>query len=354
MVRILIEREKGLKIEGFDLVLSKVNSSEKPIHVDKKSFLRLNCSIGTKIQLEINGKKTLNTQGPLRIESLGGFIRVSERQYRDELYVYSSNKDCIVVNRVDLEKYIAGLLNSEMSAHWDSQALMAQAITARTYALYQMQGSPQVNPAFDLDSSVKDQVYEGAHKERYKALSAVQKTRGMILAFQGKPIKAFYHSTCGGNTEKPERVWGGKFPYLTSVRCPYCYNSPRFNWIYELSFSELEKLLRKATLIKKDFLSLKILKRNGLNRAEIIEISTRGEILRIPATKLRSLLGTSNIMSTNFYLSQNKNQITFIGHGSGHGVGMCQWGAKTMSEKGYTYTQILKHYYPQASVTKLY
>lgn len=359
-VRVLVEREKHeLRINGFDLVLSDATTGKVVARAGGRSSLPVKCSLGGKMRIRSAGLK-LEASGPLHVESLGGFIRVGGSQYRDDLYVYSFNGDCIVVNHVDLEKYVAGLLNSEMSAKWSLETLKAQAIAARTYALYQMQESSSVRyrslrPVFDLDSSVRDQVYEGAHQERYRALRAVHETRGQILTYDGKPIKAFYHSTCAGHTEDPERVWGVKYPYLRPVACQYCMRSPRFNWALSLTDVDLEKKLRTKSFVKGRLLDIRVASRNGLGRAKDVEIrGSHGNVV-VRATKLRDLLGTAALRSTDFVVARAAaGRFTFVGHGSGHGVGMCQWGAKTMGETGRTYAQILKYYYPEAGLSRLY
>ena len=303
----------------------------------------------------------MNVEGPIKVESLGGFLRVDGKQFRDALYVYSFNGDCIVVNHVDLEKYVIGLLHSEMNANWNTETLKAQAVAARSYAVFQMKVAGNTKfrnfkPPFDLDSSVKDQVYEGAHKERYKAMRAVEATKGQVLqTFAGEPVKAFYHSTCGGHTECPERVWGAKYAYMKPVPCGYCNSSPRFNWNYEVAESVLVEKLAKAKALLGKFVSLKLVKRNPAGRAEKIEVRGSEGAKVLTTAKLREIIGTSNLMSTDFILAAGTaGKMIFAGHGSGHGVGMCQWGAKVMGEKNFTYAQILKRYYPQTQISKIY
>lgn len=360
IVRVMVEREHtSLRIEGFDLIVAEAETSRRLAHEDRRASIQVKCGLGGRMEVRSTGAKALRVSGPLHVTSLGGFIRVGASQYRDDLYVYSFNGDCIAVNHVDLEKYVAGLLNSEMSAKWNRAALMAQAVAARTYAIYQMRESSGVRyrgvkPPFDLDSTVRDQVYEGAHQERYKALRAVQETHGQVLTYEGKPIKAFYHSTCGGHTETPEKVWGARYPYIRSVQCDFCHKSPRFNWVYSAEASEIERRLAGERLVRGKLVSLGVAARNRLGRAEKIEIKGTQGTLMVAATRIRDALGGLSLRSTDFTVAQNAGRLVFIGHGSGHGVGMCQWGAKTMGERGRTYAQILDQYYPAAKLTKLY
>jgi len=375
VVRVMVEREnKNILIEGFDLVFREGVQGKSVAHVDRRAAVPLSCDANGKLELRTSLSKKIKITPPLRVQSLGGFIRIHGRQYRDDLYVYGHRGDCVVVNHVDLEKYVAGLLNSEMSVSWNLNALKAQAVAARTYALYQMSLGNPADPTrspFDLESTVRDQVYEGAHKERYKALKAVQETRGQILTFKNQPVKAFYHSTCGGETENADRVWGARYPYLRPVKCGYCNNSPRFQWTYEVSQSELEKKLLAKNLLKGSLKGIRVIERNSIGRAAFVEVIGSGGKLKVKGTELRDALGSVHLRSTDFRVtaslrsnSENKTirpsmrlgnwVYSFRGSGSGHGVGMCQYGAKGQGDAGKSYAQILRHYYPLTSIKKIY
>jgi stage II sporulation protein D len=285
---------------------------------------------------------------------MGGFLRVDGKRFRDELFIYPQNGKCEVVNHVDLEKYVAGLLNSEMSARWNLETLKAQAIAARTYALYQMEVASKDGKSFDMHATVKDQVYEGAHQERYRTIRAVQETRGQILTHGGKTIKAFYHSTCGGHTTTPERVWGVRAKYLTPVRCEFCHTSPRYRWAYRVGHSVLEMAFRMKGLVQKKLTDLKITQKSPSGRVLQVAYADGTERRTINGDRLREVVGYSNLRSTSFDVLKTGNTYVFDGGGAGHGVGLCQWGAKTMGDRGYKATAILKKYYPLAQVTKVY
>lgn len=359
IVRVMVEREKSaVRINGFDLVAKAADTDARLGSTSGRGSITVRCSLGGKLAVDI-GHKKMRLSGPLNVSSMGGFIRVGGSQYRDDLYVYSFNGDCIVVNHVDIEKYVAGLLNSEMSARWNVQALMAQAVAARTYAIHQMKEASTtkfrgLKPPFDVEGTVRDQVYEGAHQERYSAIKAVQATRGQVLSYKGEPIKAFYHSTCGGRTESPEKVWGSRLPYMKPVECGNCNKSPRFNWVYDIRTADIEKKLRDQRLLKGSLVAMRVIDRNRLGRANRIEVEGTLGKTTVGATRIRDLMGTLNIRSTDFSVVNNGSKYVFVGHGSGHGVGMCQWGAKGMADRGRDYRAILKHYYPIAELTRLY
>lgn len=365
VVRVMVDREpSALRISGFDLEVIEAGTGRRLAQPSRRGTVALSCSLGGAMTLQAGGAK-VRASGPVRVSSRGGFIRVGASQYRDELYVYSFNGDCIAVNHVDLEQYVAGVLDSEMNSKWSLQTLMAQAIAARTYAIYQMREASTtrfrgLQPPFDLASTVKDQVYEGAHHETYRAEKVIAATRGQVLTYEGRPIKAFYHSTCGGHTETPDRVWGVHLPYLHSVQCEYCRASPRYNWVYAIPGAELERKLRVLGLLRGNLLSLQVVSRNGLGRAAMVEVRGSGGTMLLAATRLRDVIGTLNVRSTDFNIARNPvgglhgADFVFMGHGSGHGVGMCQWGAKTMGDMGYSHSQILSHYYPDARIAKIY
>jgi stage II sporulation protein D len=378
IIRVLITRQKSIKIEGFDLVVKNQNQ-EVLLSKKDRSSIKFTCGHGEVFQIQVEGEKSLKRinlkSQELVIESLGGFLRFNNKQFRDSLKIHSFNGDCLLVNHLEIEKYVAGVLDSEMNANWELEALKAQAVAARTYALYQKNINAINNfkrilaskdlekisalnknfkPPFDVDSTINDQVYEGAHKEKYNAIKAVNETRGIVLTYNHEPIKAFYHSTCGGYTEVPQRVWGKEYPYIKPVRCGYCEKSPRFLWSFKIIKNEFEKKLKQKSLLKGSFLGLVILKQNGLGRIESIKIKgSLGDIV-INSLKLRNILGVDKIFSTNFSIKDEGSWIHFNGRGSGHGVGLCQYGAKAMAEKGLNYKEILSRYYPLAKLEKLY
>lgn len=358
-VRVLVDKSRGVaRVDGFDLVVSGAEGGAPVMLAHGRAQLRFRCQLNGKIATDKGGAAQLPkaVAGPLRISSLGGFVRVDSKQFRDDLYLYSLHGDCVIINHVDLEKYVAGLLDSEMSAKWNLETLKAQAVAARTYALYQMReaSSAAVRQPFDLNSSVKDQVYDGAHKERAKALAAVQGTAGEVLTFKGKPIKAFYHSTCGGKTTNPEKVWGFKAPYMIAVPCGYCHVSPRYRWHYEMRLTDLEKAARVAGLLKGRLTGLRVAGVTPQGRVAAVDLFEGGRSVRVKGTRFREIVGYQALKSTDFALYRQGDALRFTGSGSGHGVGMCQWGAKAMGDRGRAYREILAKYYPRATIRRLY
>jgi stage II sporulation protein D len=365
-VRVLVDRERsGAELAGFDLVVTDAVTGQELVRAEGRASLDFRCGLDGRLSGEaITGargpadgaKRPLAPMtGPLKITSQGGFLRVDDKRLREEVYLYSKAGECMIVNHVDLEKYVAGLLNSEMNASWNMETLKAQAVAARTYAIYQMRETTRgFDQAFDLDSSVKDQVYEGAHQERYRALRAVEQTRGEILAFNGKPIKAFYHSTCGGRTASADKVWGFRSPYLIPVACGFCNVSPRYRWEHKTQMSDLEVALKMKGIIQGKLAGVRVGKRTTLGRVETVEVFDGLRMVTVGGARFREIAGFSQLRSTDFTVMREGGVLRFRGTGSGHGVGMCQWGSKAMGEKGFAYKQILSKYYPLAKLNRIY
>lgn len=313
------------------------------------------------------------------IQAPSGFLTVNGRSFRDRVRIVPlAQGGCDVVNEVDLEKYLAGLVNSEISARWAEATIDAQVIAARTYAIYQMGESRKKKYSYyDLDSTTKDQVYEGAWKEDYRAMRSVERTRGMVLRDRKSKalLKAFYHSTCGGRTELPENVWGKPHHgFRRSVSCSFCQSSPRLAWGIEITSDELESTLQEKLRIQAFLERFEVLERDAQGRVKALRAVWRqkpGSHLesRIKASQFREWFGAARMQSTWFGFapvafsmgkmglgrspaSIARTRIVISGRGYGHGVGMCQWGAKVMGEKGFQSRQILTHYYPDATIAK--
>jgi stage II sporulation protein D len=336
--------------------------------------------------------ETISLREPVVIRAAGaGAIAMGDHVYRQELRVHSVGSFCEVVNYVEVDKYLGGLVNSEFSSKWSDAAIGAQIVAARTYALYQMRMA-RLDPDrhFDVDATVSDQVYEGQGKEDARAQALVERTRGWALTVgpdsRPVPVKAFYHSTCGGVTELPEHVWGAKFAgFRHAVRCPYCAGSPALNWRLELGRAEIASAFRRALVASEDARPAwakgwptgwrqavaggqLVGVRAGASNAEsrVSEVITswlatdartgrRSRLeLRVSGARFRDWVGPARFKSAAFQVVARGSLWLFEGRGNGHGVGMCQWGAKTMGERGFTTAAILKHYYPDAVLRKMW
>jgi stage II sporulation protein D len=281
----------------------------------------------------------------------------------------------LVLNCLWVEDYLKGVIPFEMGKQGQAEfeALKAQALTARTYALSRIKKSE--SRGFDLESTVLDQIYGSMDKEEILVNKAIAETEGEVITYNGKFIQAFYHANCGGRTESVNDVWGHKeAPYLISVPDKdFCSWYKRYEWrvVWEREKLEqsLPQYLKEHTKYAPEDVGqikdVKIKRRSGSGRVKELEIKTNKGRLRLKKDKIRWVIRKAEnpeaiLPSTLFALEIIKNaegeidSIIFEGRGNGHGVGMCQTGAIGMARLGYTYRQILQHYYPDIEIKKVY
>lgn len=281
-----------------------------------------------------------------------GAVIVNGKPYRGMAEISPGDKGLLVVNELPLEDYLVGLINCEISSAWPIEAVKAQAVIARTYALNRRQA--RASAPYHLESSVMDQVYDGCQIEDSRAKRAVMETAGQVLTYNNALIQAFYHSNCGGRTEAAENVWGTALPYLKGVECQYCLGSPASLWEQHLSLREVEDRLRAAGVKLSGLTGIKPgpLNRSGrMNR--VILMTTRGE-QSLAGDQFRKFIGYGVIKSTNFTARMIEGELHFTGVGNGHGVGLCQWGAKQRALAGFSYEEILSYYYPGTELKRFF
>ncbi|MGB2696791.1 MAG: SpoIID/LytB domain-containing protein [Candidatus Zixiibacteriota bacterium] len=281
----------------------------------------------------------------------------------------------LVLNWLWVEDYLKGVIPFEMGKQGEAEfeALKAQALTARTYALSRIKKSE--SRGFDLESTVLDQIYGSMDKEESLVNKAIAETEGQVITYKGKFIQAFYHANCGGRTESVKEVWGhNRIAYLASVSDKdYCSWYKRYEWRVAWEREKLEKnlpqYLKEHTKYAPDNVGkikdMKIKKRSKSGRVKELEIKTNKGRFHLKKDKIRWVIRKAEnpeaiLPSTLFALELIKNEvgdidsIIFEGRGNGHGVGMCQTGAIGMARKGHTYRQILQHYYPDTEIKKVY
>jgi len=296
-------------------------------------------------------------QLPLRLEPAGEFIYIDGRPYRGSLVVHAAQSHLMVVDELPMESYIAGIINNEISSKWPVESIKAQAVIARTYAIFQRE--KKKDALFDIEGSVLGQVYSGAGAEDGAATDAVRQTRGEILEYNGEPALTVYHSNAGGMTEAASDVWQRDFPYLRRVKSPYDKGAPRYAWELAIEGKELVEKLHSAGFDLSLFdggpysISPLVITRSGrVKQLAVKDAAGRRVVMR--GEDLRKALGYSALRSTRFKVEKRGSAFVFTGHGSGHGVGLSQWGAKGMAEAGYSYADILRHYYPGTRIKRAY
>ncbi len=349
----------------------------------------------------------LNSENKVKItpcESKGNIASISYKgkKYRGSITLQSlEGSNLTLVNELPFDQYLYSVVPSEMPTSWHMEALKAQAVAARNYALATM-GKHNAH-GFDLCSSVHCQAYNGLEKENVRTTEAVDDTKGKILTYNGKLITTFFHSSSGGHTEDSENIWGAKTDYIRGVDDKYSLGSPYDNWSIELDRAEIKEKLTQAGINLGDIVDIRIIEVSNYGRVTKLEIKGTKETQLFEREKIRSILGTTVLksiwyklrtdadvfvrgsladtsltgrasgmyvvsasgkakvsspvnrimvkgMSSTKTFNMLPNKYIFDGRGFGHGLGMSQYGAKGMAEAGNNYQKILEHYYKGAKV----
>lgn len=308
-------------------------------------------------------------------------VRVNERRYRGDITIRrtTGNPGMTIINTVQLEEYLYGVIKNEISPDWPLEAVKAQAVAARTYALAST--NKHKDDGYDVCPTVHCQVYGGRESEAPRSLEAVDATRGLVLLHSGKLITALFHSSSGGYTENSENVWSSPLPYIRGVE-DFDQNSPTFKWEKKLTVAELERAISQAgyKIGKLKSVELSQLKKapaaskdRGISgRVKTIDVQGTAGRVQIPGTKLRTMLDLKSTLfdiDTGLPVKGNStirrvsgrtgDAIVISGYGWGHGLGLSQWGAKAMAEKASPrdteyFKTILKHYYQGVQIIKAY
>jgi len=278
-----------------------------------------------------------------RLEGPDG-LRAGDLRVRGSLEVRRVPEGMWVVNRVPLEAYVAATLGREVYGRWDADLHKAQAVVARTYALHALQ--ERSRQPWDLRGGVRGQVYGGIEAEEAWALAATRATRGQHLVWGDRPILAVYHAASGGRTASSEEVWGRPLPYLVSLPVENEADSPDTYWRVALSGSTLGRALGPLGIRVGRFRELRVLDRSPSGRAGRLLVRGSEGQGEISARALRAAVGVDVIRSTLFEVRPARDGVVLTGSGHGHGVGMSQWGAQAMAERGAGYRDILAAFYP--------
>jgi stage II sporulation protein D len=286
----------------------------------------------------------LEADGPVYITGGGG-------AYPGKLRIYHEGSRILVVNELPMETYLQGVVGSELPASWSAEVKKAQAVAARSYGLVQR---ARREGYYALESSTLDQVFRpGATDAR--TVKAVEATRGQVLIQDDSLVEAFYHATCAGHTEAAAYVWPERgVPFDWSTTCDFCTSSPLHSWERSLSIAELSEALRREKSGMGIVTALKVLGRTPSGRARSIRLSTENGSVVLGGNDFRRIVGYTKVRSTRFDVEEVDEGLHLEGHGAGHGVGMCQWGAQGMVEADHEYRAVLEHYYSGASIETMY
>ncbi len=361
------KRAGGKKVKSL-----KVQIVNGEIRLFVNGYLQQTSKISSKLDLRLSTK---DTRG----------IWFGGRRYSGNLKVKVKNNRLRLINDLTIEKYLASVVGAEMPKDWPIEALKAQSVASRTYALNQIKVSKS---DFDVRATEKNQVYLGIESETNKIKRAVNRTRSLVLVYRGSLADAVFHSSSGGRTEDSSLVWGKKIDYLSSVR-DFDTSSPHKNWSLEFSPSRLKEAFPEAGGLN----AIRVINRSKSNRVlKALIYGSKGKYF-YSGQNIRERLGLkSTIFNVQFInkkpyknntskssqLNLNKFDdsgypippsvtgemhppdlpeinkdylVLFEGSGSGHGVGMSQWGAYQMAQNGSSFQRILRHYYKGVKVT---
>ena len=274
----------------------------------------------------------------------------TKKETHEEIY----NNIYVTVNRsngniikLELEEYLIGVVSGEMPASFNIEALKAQAIVARTYALKRISQNKVLTDTTSTqvykDNDELRNIWKNDFNKYYeKVKNAVMSTKGMVLMYNNNYIDAVYHSTSNGMTEDALYVWGYSVPYLKSVESKTDVNVSSYKREVTFTLEKLSSILNTPIIKDTTF----ILERNSSGRVTNVKVND----IEINGTTFRTLL---NLRSTDFIIELNEETAKITTYGYGHGVGMSQYGANGMANKGYTYRSILNHYYQNTSIKSI-
>lgn len=275
-----------------------------------------------------------------------GGLALDGRRYRGSLELRHRGAGLTAVNIVPVDDYLLSVVPEEMPTDWPAEALKAQSVAARSFALKSR--GRHAAEGYDLCTTTHCQLYKGIASEKTASTAAVRATRGEVLTYGGQPIEALFHTDSGGMTESSEDVWGSHVPYLRAVRDTPLGTMP---WTKTVSTAALEqKLAAKGHAIGRlraiELSPLAVGRaakdRTASGRVKAMTVTgTKGSVT-LSGTAWRSLLGLKSAL---FDAKLTKDTVTFTGFGAGHGLGISQWGAKRLAETGKSYADILHHYY---------
>lgn len=305
------------------------------------------------------GLRWWNQDVPTRfflVQSMKNSIRVGGKGvFRDIILVYkNANGKLDVINELDLEDYLKGVLPFEGNPQWPLESLKTQAVASRTFALTRM--IERRGEEYDVHAGVFSQVYAGKQIENERTNEAVDATRGEVLLYKNKLFPAYFHSTCGGATTAADLVWPVKsHPALSGVECRFCGRSPHYKWEAKVTRAEIKEKLAKHGMPVQEVLGIKTGKIDRTGRAHVYIIQSTWAERKVDADAFRVWINPIRLKSNLITKIKEGPDSSFIfrGKGWGHGVGLCQYGMKYLGELGYGYQEILGYYYPGAQISKL-
>jgi stage II sporulation protein D len=336
----VVEQAKAIEVRGSEVQVEELGACDRCRgRMTRVDVVRAVPAGPTLVELDGGARATafrLSSERPLHING---------REYPAPLELVRNGDGIAVVNELPLEDYLPGVLRAEAGDKFPREALRAQAIVARTYAAYQRLIS--AGKPYNILATTAHQQYWGRVPGTSPVWDAVRETTGQVLLWEGEVFPAFYHTESGGYTEDPRTVFAARnMPALKPVVCPFSAGSPHYFWNLDLRLTDISAALRRGGVDVGLVRRIAITERTPSLRAATVAVTgTRGRV-QMRGNEFRRLLGYDTFKSTLFAVAIDGGMARFAGRGYGHGVGMCQLGAKGMAERGYTARQILEFYYP--------
>lgn len=273
-------------------------------------------------------------------------VVVNGRPFRGRIELERTGRTVRIVNILGVETYLRGVLHMETNEAWPTEALKAQAVISRTYAL--LNRGRHGSRGYDLCATPHCQAYGGAAAERAATDAVLRRTRGEVLMDRKKRlVSTVYHSCCGGSTESAQNVWrhAGQ-PHLKATRCGWCRGSPHYFWKARVPTELVTQRLNAAGYDLGEVRAIGVLSRTATGRVHRFRVYGQKGTRDIPANEFRNIVDPRRVRSTLIAgISKLDGAWQFHGRGWGHGVGLCQWGMKELADQSMAYGQILRIYY---------
>ncbi len=359
-IRVLLAKQEGPSLfldASGGLLLVPIDGSEgQPISIaaDRVEFRAEGKHVSVETFSATAPAFRVSAMEPEETVSIGG------RSYRGKLVVYREPTAGLqVVNELAVEHYLRGVIGSEMPARFPLAALEAQAVVSRTYALRSIERNRSRNEprAWDVTDDSSSQMYRGTGSESLRTDDAVLKSQGQVLCRNGKMVDGFYHSSCGGTTSEETAVFSAVIdpdldPDFYRAECASCQESTDRMWSVEIPTERMREAIRSLGIDEevRELISGTV-DRGG--RWIDIQVRTDAQLYTIPANRFRLALGSSVLKSTLIESVIAEPEGVWIkGRGFGHGVGLCQLGARAMGDAGMSCQEILLHYYAGAEAVR--
>ena len=294
----------------------------------------------------------IKADGNVCIVTNNSYVQLKKSKYSGKLILVPNQDDRFsILEEIGIEEYLPGVIEGEMPIMWNDDALLAQVIAVRTYAIYKRK--IRTNALYHINKL--DLAYKGSYLSQDKTKEIVDKTRGTVMVYDWKLFPGYFHSTCGGHTEDINLVFNLKsIPPLSGVDCGYCTNSKYYHWKKILGKKDIQNKLNSAKSKIKRIRNISTEQIGPGGHCSTIKIDHAGGTKRVNANDFRLIIGPNNLRSTSFSIKSSGSSFVFDGKGWGHGVGLCQYGTQNMAKSGFRWFDILRYYYPEIDLVKIY